>query len=200
MSSPRILGGSARGRPLETPASGTRPSPSRLREALFDILAFEPAPATGTRSLLDLFSGSGAIGLEAASRGWEATCVELSGAAAGVIRRNAVKLGLGVTVVQDDALTYGASRPGEFSVVFAAPPYPLDLGQVFDAVLRSGAAAAGGLYVLQHPTGQEVQVPADVPTDGTRVKKYGTNSLTLVRVSSGAAQGEIPARRTQVPE
>lgn len=150
--------------------------------------------------MLDLFSGSGAIGLEAASRGWEATCVELSGAAAGVIRRNAVKLGLGVTVVQDDALTYGASRPGEFSVVFAAPPYPLDLGQVFDAVLRSGAAAAGGLYVLQHPTGQEVQVPADVPTDGTRVKKYGTNSLTLVRVSSGAAQGEIPARRTQVPE
>lgn len=197
MSSPRILGGSARGRPLETPASGTRPSPSRLRESLFNILAFEPVPATGTRSLLDLFSGSGAIGLEAASRGWEATCVELSGAAAGVIRRNAVKLGLAVTVVQDDALTYGVSRKGEFTVVFAAPPYPLDLNEVFDAVLRSGAAAAGGLYVLQHPSGHEVRVPADVPAQGTRVKKYGTNSLTLVRVESEASSHES---RAQVPE
>lgn len=195
MSSPRILGGSARGRALETPASGTRPSPARLREALFDILAFEQAPSTAfddasedgsedgpSRTLLDLYSGSGAIGLEAASRGWRATCVELSGAAAAVIRRNAKRLDLDVEVVEGDALDYAASRAGAYTVVFAAPPYPLDLAEVFRAVLASGAAAPGGLYVLQHPTGFEVPAPQEGDGPAVRVKRYGSNSLTLVRV------------------
>lgn len=179
VSNPRILGGSARGRQLETPASGTRPSPARLREALFDIIAFEPA-ATGSRSFLDLFSGSGAVGLEAASRGWSATCVELAPAAAAVIRRNATRLGLTVDVVEGDAVAYAAARPGAYSVVFAAPPYPLDLEQVFSSVLASGAAAGGGLYVLQHPTGFDPEADSDT-FKGIRSKKYGTNSLTLVR-------------------
>ncbi len=208
MSNPRILGGSARGRALETPASGTRPSPARLREALFDILAFEQASSTvsstasstvsstasgdgsedgpedgPSRTFLDLYSGSGAIGLEAASRGWRATCVELSRAAAAVIRRNAARLDLDVEVVEGDALDHAASQAGAYTVVFAAPPYPLDLREVFRAVLASGAAAPGGLYVLQHPTGFEVPVPQEGGAGpAVRVKRYGSNSLTLVRV------------------
>lgn len=182
MSKPRILGGTAKGRELETPPSGTRPSPSRLREALFDVLAFEPRG-----QFLDLYSGSGAIGLEAASRGWQATCVELAPKAAAVIRRNAAKLDLTATVVADDALAYAASHPGEFQVLFAAPPYPDDLANIFSHLLASRAVAAGGLYVLQHPTGMSFpQLPPElVDAQGdaqVRVKRYGSNTITLVRV------------------
>src|SRR5690606_39113504 len=122
MSKPRIIGGTAKGRELDTPASGTRPSPARLREALFSVLAFEPHGA-----FLDLCGGSGAIGLEAASRGWRATCVELAGKAAAVIQGNAKRLGLNVTVVRGDALAHADAHPGHYQVLFAAPPYPDDL-------------------------------------------------------------------------
>jgi 16S rRNA (guanine(966)-N(2))-methyltransferase RsmD len=186
MPKPRILGGTAKGRELETPPSGTRPSPSRLREALFDVLAFEPRGR-----FLDLFSGSGAIGLEAASRGWEATCVELAGKAAEVIRRNAARLKLPVTVVKDDALAYSHANPGAFKVLFAAPPYPDDLGHIFATLLASGAVAPGGLYVLQHPTAMQIpSLPTALEGAEVRVKRYGTNSVTLVRVP---AASELPA-------
>lgn len=186
MSRPRISGGSAKGRAIETPDSGTRPSPARLREALFDILAFEGRAERGTRgAFVDLFSGSGAVGLEAASRGWQVTCVELRRPAVAVIRRNATALGLSVEIVQADATTFPATRPAAYDVVFAAPPYPLDLSAVFAALLSSGAAARGGLYVLQHPTGFELSdLPPALTGAEIRVKKYGSNSLTLVRVPS----------------
>src|SRR5690606_13994185 len=126
MAKPRIVGGSARGRELETPKKGTRPSPSRLREALFDVLAFEPR-----RRVLDLFSGSGAGGLEAASRGGEATIVDLAAEACAVMRRNPARLDFPVTVVKDNAVRYASSRPAAFDVLFAAPPYTADLRRLY---------------------------------------------------------------------
>ena len=178
MPKPRILGGTAKGRELETPPSGTRPSPSRLREALFDVLAFEPRG-----HFLDLYSGSGAIGLEAASRGWEATCVELSPKAAAVIRRNAARMALPVTVEQKDALRFAQANPARFRVLFAAPPYHDDLEQIFATLLASGAVAPEGLYVLQHPSAMQIpDLPPALETATVRVKRYGTNSVTLVRV------------------
>ncbi len=176
MSKPRIIGGSAKGRELQTPASGTRPSPARLREALFDILAFEPRGR-----FLDLFSGSGAVGLEAASRGWSSVCVELSRPASEVIRRNASALGLAVEVVTGDAIAYAQGHTGEFEVVFAAPPYPLDLTELFAAVLAARPVAPGGVYVLQHPSQFVPAVPEGVTAEEPRIKRYGSNSLTLVR-------------------
>lgn len=181
MTHPRILGGTAKGRELETPRRGTRPSPSRLREALFDILAFEPR---GT--FLDLFSGSGAVGLEAASRGWEATCVDLSSEAAQVIRRNAARAGLQAEIVKADAVTYARRAPGRFAVAFAAPPYPRDLERVFQAVLDAGPVAPGGLYVFQHPTGQQHALALAAGFGPPRVKRYGSNALTILRVPEGA--------------
>lgn len=171
MSKPRIIGGIARGRTLETPRRGTRPSPSRLREALFDILAFRE-PGT----FLDLFSGSGAIGLEAASRGWQSTCVDLSREAAAVIGRNARLLGLEVEVVRGDALDFVKQRGG-FDVVFAAPPYPLDLVEIFSAIFDAGPAAPAGIYIFQHPS------DLVLPLTG-RVKRYGSNALTLIERAS----------------
>ena len=183
MSKPRIIGGTAKGRELDTPASGTRPSPARLREALFSVLAFEPHG-----EFLDLYSGSGAIGLEAASRGWWATCVELSGKAAAVIQGNAKRLGLNVTVVRGDALAHADAHPGHYQVLFAAPPYPDDLQSIFARLLASGAVAPGGLYVLQHPSAMTVpELPPALTDASVRVKRYGTNSVTFVRVPEAGA-------------
>ncbi|MEJ2289312.1 MAG: RsmD family RNA methyltransferase [Deinococcales bacterium] len=176
MSRPRILGGSAKGRELDTPRRGTRPSPSRLREALFDILAFEEDGA-----FLDLYSGSGAIGLEAASRGWSATCVDLSREAARIIRGNASRAGLEVEVVQGDALRFAREHPGAFAVVFAAPPYDLALAPIFQAILEAGPARSGGLYVFQHPTREPPALTPPSDLEPAREKRYGSNALTLLR-------------------
>lgn len=184
MSKPRIIGGSARGRPLDTPRRGTRPSPARLREALFDILAFRPRGR-----FLDLYSGSGAVGLEAASRGWRATCVDLSPEAAAVIAANARRTGLRAAVHRGDALDFAAGHPGAFELVFAAPPYPLDLRAIFAGIIAAGPAAAAGLYVFQHPSSLDL-TPAGVAVTLDSVRRYGSNALTLLQVAdSGGESG-----------
>lgn len=183
MSKPRILAGSAKGMTLDTPARGTRPSPSRLREALFDALQFrELGP------FLDLYAGSGAVGLEAASRGFPATLVELDARAAGVLRRNARRLGLRAEIVQGDALRVARDRPGRYEVVFAAPPYPLDLGGIFAEIVRHGPVRPGGVYLFQHPSRLDVAAtltgmlePAGVYA-APSVRRYGSNALTRIAV------------------
>ena len=177
MSKPRIIAGAAKGRALETPRRGTRPSPARVREALFDIIQFRgPAP------FLDLYAGSGAVGLEAASRGWDATLVDLSGAAAGVIRRNAQALGLPARVVRGDALRYAAEHPRGAHVVFAAPPYPDDLPRIFQSILNVEPAEAGGLYVFQHPTGADLELAFRGASADVQPRVYGSNTLALIEV------------------
>jgi 16S rRNA (guanine966-N2)-methyltransferase len=168
MSKPRIIAGTAKGRFLETPKSGTRPSPSRLREALFNILQ---SRERGT--FLDLFSGSGTIGLEAASRGWEVTCIDLSKEAANVIRHNAKSLKLSPQVIQGDALKFVATTGEHFDIVFAAPPYPLDLPPLFQTIYDS--RIANELFIFQHPTSLELSFP-----DSER-RVYGSNALTFVK-------------------
>lgn len=177
MSHPRILGGTAKGRPLDTPRRGTRPSPSRLREALFDILAFEPRGP-----FLDLFSGSGAIGLEAASRGWDATCVDTSAEAVQVIRGNAARAGLRAEVVKGDAVRHAAGNADRYAVVFAAPPYPQDLPSIFQRLLEARPAAPGGLYVFQHPASLALELALPPGCEPPRTKRYGSNALSLIRV------------------
>ena len=91
----RILGGKARGVALKVPASA-RPSPVRLRKALFDYLRLR-YPRRGR--FLDLFAGSGAVGLEAASEGWEAVLVEKDPEAVRLLKENVRRTGLGARVV-----------------------------------------------------------------------------------------------------
>ena len=169
MSKPRIIAGSAKNRVLETPKRGTRPSPARLREAVFNILEFEPR---GT--FLDLFSGSGAMGLEAASRGWDSICVDISQGAIDVIRKNARAFKLPTEVVKADALKY--VKTAQADVLFAAPPYDADLTPIYDALLECHAAP---YLILQHPSDFDLIVP---PL-GRDVDKrtYGSNAITLVR-------------------
>lgn len=176
MARPRILGGTARGRTLRTPTHGTRPSPSRLREALFDILAPQP------RGLfLDLYAGSGAVGLEAASRGWEVVCVDTSREAARVIADNARRLGLVAAVEARDAVRAAQARPGAVDVCFAAPPYPLDLAELFQRLLDTGCVRPGGRYVFQHPSSLTLELRSGDDVVPCEVRRYGSNALTLVR-------------------
>ena len=177
MSRPRILGGTAKGRELDTPRRGTRPSPSRLREALFDILAFDE------RGLfLDLYAGSGAIGLEAASRGWSVVCVDRSKEAAQVIRSNASRLGLVVEVVAGDAIAAAEARRAGVDLLFAAPPYPFDLPPLFARLRASDCVRPGGRYVFQHPTSLTLALELEGSAVATDVRRYGSNALSIVNV------------------
>jgi 16S rRNA (guanine966-N2)-methyltransferase len=123
----RIIGGEARGRRIQTPSGdATRPTSDRVREALFSSLESELGTLRG-HLFLDLFAGSGGVGLEARSRGADrVTLVERSPRAAAVIRANIDALGLGavdVVVAAVGRLRDRPSPPGGFDVVFADPPY-----------------------------------------------------------------------------
>jgi 16S rRNA (guanine966-N2)-methyltransferase len=123
----RIISGRAGGHRIETPTgSGTRPTSDRVREALFSRL--EHLDVLVDADVLDLYAGSGALGLEAASRGARsALLVESDRGAAAVARRNVAALGLPGVVVRQapvaKVLAVGAARP--CSLVFADPPYEL---------------------------------------------------------------------------
>lgn len=125
----RVIGGTSRGRPLRAPTStATRPTSDRVREAIFDILG-SLVPIAGS-SVVDLFSGSGALGIEALSRGASsAVLVEQNPRAVSVIRANLDACGLiGAEVVRADCLAWLARiAPGtRFDVALADPPYRFD--------------------------------------------------------------------------
>jgi 16S rRNA (guanine966-N2)-methyltransferase len=126
----RIIGGSAGGRRLRTPSGeATRPTSDRVREALFSSIESWAGTLQGLR-FLDLYAGSGAVGLEAWSRGADAvTLVESDRRTAGIVRSNAQELGADVEVVTGTVRGF-LDRPsspddGAYDVVFSDPPYPL---------------------------------------------------------------------------
>ena len=124
----RIISGTAGRRQIRVPHSLTRPSTDRLREALFSILADR---VQGAR-VLDLFAGSGALGLECLSRGAQSCLfVDDSREAQQVIRRNLGELGLaGGRVMAGDVLRFLKAAQGEYDLIFADPPYCKNSGDV----------------------------------------------------------------------
>jgi 16S rRNA (guanine966-N2)-methyltransferase len=149
----RIVAGLAKGRRLAAPAGATRPTSDRAREAMFSTLA-HLVDLDGAR-VLDLFAGTGAVGLEALSRGAAlAVLVEADRAAAEVLRRNADTVGLpGARIVRRPVVAVLAEPPDEpFDVVFADPPYALDdtaLADLLAAVAGNGWLADGGVVVVE---------------------------------------------------
>ena len=139
----RIVGGSLRGRPLAGPTSDAiRPTADRLREALFNILLHAYGdPVAGAR-VLDLFAGTGALGLEAASRGAAFVLFVDDGAQArALIRENVAALGLGgvTRVFRRDATKLGPAHPlPPFALAFLDPPYGQDLAPAALAAARDG--------------------------------------------------------------
>jgi 16S rRNA (guanine966-N2)-methyltransferase len=139
----RIVGGSMRGRTLAAPRSqAIRPTADRLRESLFNILMHAYGdPVTGAR-VLDLFAGTGALGLEAMSRGALFTLFVDDGAEArALIRENVAALGLGGTtrIFRRDATKLGPAYPvAPFSLAFLDPPYGHGLAEKALASARDG--------------------------------------------------------------
>ena len=176
----RIISGAWRGRPLEAPpGQGTRPTADRVRETLFSMLTSRLGTFEGLR-VADLFAGSGALGLEALSRGAAfAVFVETDSTAAGVIRRNVERLGAGerTRLLGGSALALPAAEP--FDLVFADPPYAEASGDgVLEAVERAGWLAPGGWMSVETSRDDEV-APGDLEIDTSRV--VGRARLTLLR-------------------
>ena len=155
----RIVGGRWRGTRLPVPdLDGLRPTSDRVRETLFNWLM----PRLGGARVLDLFAGSGALGLEAVSRGAaRATLVERDAGLARQLRESVAKLGAQaqVEVVQGDALHWLAQRPsGLADIVFIDPPFADGLWDSVLAGLGPHLAADAWLY-LESPAGQTLRLP-----------------------------------------
>jgi 16S rRNA (guanine966-N2)-methyltransferase len=148
----RIVGGRLRGRTLTAPKSrAIRPTADRLREALFNVLAHAYGdPISGAR-VLDLFAGTGALGLEALSRGAAfALFVDNGAEARALLRENIAALGLGgaTRVFRRDAVQLGAAHLAPFSLAFLDPPYGQGLAAPALAAARAGGWLAPDALVV----------------------------------------------------
>lgn len=176
----RLVAGRAGGRRLAVPP-GARPTADRTREALFSSLAGE-LDLPGAR-VLDLYAGSGALGLEAASRGAaHVLLVDSSPAAVRALRANVNTLGLaGVEVRATAVERLPAAGPvgAPYDLLLADPPYSLaaaDLRSVLTGLLGAGWLAAGALLVLERASRDPVWTwPEGVR--GLRDRRYGEGSL-----------------------
>lgn len=176
----RIISGTARGRRIKVPAEGTRPTSDRAREGLFSSLQVRFGFADEV--VLDLFAGSGALGLEAASRGAkEVTLVDNSPAATAVIRANAKVLSdvnAEIRVVETKASTFLATAPkGHYTMVLADPPYSLSDESAAEmvAALIPVLASDAVVVVERNSESPETAWPAGFEPTGQKLKKrtYG---------------------------
>jgi 16S rRNA (guanine966-N2)-methyltransferase len=169
----RVVAGEFRGRRLAAPRGArTRPTADRVREALFSMLG----DVSGAR-VLDLYAGSGALGIEALSRGaGSAVFVERNARAAAVIERNLASLGLEQKVVRDDAMRFLARAGGTFDLVFCDPPY--------DSASRLGGPLAERLPALTSEdarivTESDKRWPLELPFPLLTERTYGDTRIAI---------------------
>jgi 16S rRNA (guanine966-N2)-methyltransferase len=162
----RVVGGSLRGRALAAPKSQSiRPTADRLREALFNILVHAYDNPLGGARVLDLFAGTGALGIEALSRGAAfALFVDDGAEARALIRANVEALGLGGTtrIFRRDATGLGPAHPlAPFSLVFLDPPYGKGLAEKALASARAGGWLAPDALIVVEESAQAAFTPPD---------------------------------------
>lgn len=186
----RVVAGTLRGRPLASPShEGLRPTSDRVREAAFNILqhGIDDFDIDGVR-VLDLFAGTGAMGIEALSRG-ASYClfVEQDADARGLIRQNVEAFGLtGVTrIFRRDATTIGpAGRIDSFQLVFCDPPYGQGLGEkAIAAAIEGGWLADGAIVVLEERDGVAIALPEAVEMLDQR--SWGKTQMAFARYRPG---------------
>lgn len=175
----RIITGAARGKKLQSlEGERVRPTPDRVKEALFNIIQFD----LEGRRVLDLFAGSGQLGLEALSRGaQEAVFVDSSRDSAGVVERNISATGFGerAKVVNADFASFLSRNPQPFDIAFLDPPYRTGLLQ--QALPQTAAVMNhGGTIICEHPSDEELPLSAG---DFVKVRsyRYGKILLTVYR-------------------
>ena len=182
----RIVGGQARGRTLHAPPGNiTRPTSDRVREALFSVVESRLGNLAGT-SVLDLFAGSGALGIEAISRGAaHVVFVDRSPACQKIIQSNTSSLGFErhCTILKRDvvsALPWMERQKLMFDLVLADPPYAEDPKALLLALSQRMVLKQGGLLVLEHSRRQEPEEDEEYFALITR-KTYGDTLLSFYR-------------------
>jgi len=180
----RIIGGADRGRRLRAPRGmGTRPTADRMRVTLFDILG----PSVAGARVLDLFAGTGAVGIEALSRGAaRAVFVEKNRDALRALRANLAALRLGraeARVVAGDALAalpVLATSEAPFDLVFVDPPYAGELAErALVALAGSPLIVPGSRVVVQHSARASLTPPAGL-TAARPPRRFGDTALTFL--------------------
>jgi 16S rRNA (guanine966-N2)-methyltransferase len=181
----RVVGGKLRSRPLTGPKSdAVRPTTDRLREALFNILMHSYGdPVTGAR-VLDLFAGTGALGIEAVSRGAAyALFVDEGVEARALLRDNIEALGLGgvTRIFRRDASNLGPAHPLEpFSLVFVDPPYGKGLAEKALISARQGAwLKPDALVVVEEAADAEFKAPEGF--EELERRKYDDTEFVFLR-------------------
>ena len=170
----RVIAGEFGGRRLHTPPGGaTRPTADRVREALFSMLSAE---VPGAR-VLDLYAGSGALGIEALSRGAaSAVFVENDARAAVTIRRNLETLGLPGEVRRQDAVRFLAAAKGPFDLVFCDPPYDADPSPAVALAERLPALTSKDARIV---TESDKRRPLELPFPLLRERIYGDTRIAI---------------------
>ena len=180
----RVIAGEAKGRPLKCPPGRqVRPTPDMVRESLFAILGER---VLGCR-FLDLYAGTGAVGIEAASRGAaRVTFVEKTPSIVEYLQRNLSGTGMEerARVLRADAerACHRLARTGErFDIVFLGPPYSLLTERAVAAAAK--VLAPDGVLVVQHPSRRQAPVPAGLQLLSAR--RYGDNTISFLTSSAG---------------
>ena len=175
----RVIAGAAQGRRLSAPPGPTtRPFTDRAKEALFSSLG---DVVVGAR-VLDLFAGSGSLGIEALSRGADsATFVEKSRAATEMIRQNLGVTSLDGDVVRGDVEQFLRSARRQFDLAFVDPPYDRSLALLEDVLSQTAELLDdGGIMVLHRRAGEEAP-PAPDGTSLVDERRYGDTKLWIFR-------------------
>jgi len=191
----RIIAGTMRGRVLRAPKGlTTRPTTDRVRESLFSAALSIAGPRFGDGAVLDPFAGSGALGLEALSRGASRVVfAEKDRAALVALTANIESLGVApcVSVHRSDAFAL-ASRGvlrGPFSLILLDPPYTLDPTKVIElleSLARTHALIPGALCTWEHSTGSDPQWPEGFEL--LQRKKYGSTEIDFAVYETGTGE------------
>ncbi|MFE4515598.1 16S rRNA (guanine(966)-N(2))-methyltransferase RsmD [Kitasatospora sp. NPDC056783] len=190
----RVIAGAAGGRRLAVPPGrGTRPTSDKAREAMFSTLEALRGTVHGAR-MLDLFGGSGAVGLEALSRGAEhVLLVEADGQAARVIRENVRTLGLPgaeVRAAKAEKVIAGPAPETPYDLVFLDPPYAVtdgELREMLTTLSAGGWLAEDALVTVERSTrGGEFGWPEGF--EGLRSRRYGEGTLWYGRAAAAGDQ------------
>jgi 16S rRNA (guanine966-N2)-methyltransferase len=179
----RIIAGVAKGRNLATVAGATRPTSDRAREALFSTLLSEFGEFENLK-FLDLFSGSGAVGLEALSRGAVVHSVEKDDSAAKTVRANQeiverAKPEGKFHLYAMSAQKFLSNPANQYDIIFIDPPYEFSdqaVHELLDSILENKFIRSGGVIVIERATkGSYIKWPA--PLKELRTKEYGVATL-----------------------
>ncbi len=186
----RVSGGALNGRVLKGPASlNVRPTSDRLRAAIFNVLAHAYDDIANGARVIDLFAGTGALGIEAISRGAEfALFVDDSAEGRALVRENIEALGLGgvTKLFRRDASKLGPMPPQEpFTLAFLDPPYNKGLTVKALTSLRDGGwLAKDALVIVEESADAVLELPAGY--EQLEKRDYGETQILILRVAAGA--------------